>query len=110
MNQPFTEQKSRLETLARELNGGIQSTSGELQSDALDGWRGPDTLAETQQMRLVSLELKTRQEQRLMRVQSALKSIEKGTYGICRKCGGQISRERLEVQPEAFLCVRCADC
>jgi DnaK suppressor protein len=48
-----------------------------------------------------SLELK------LEKVNLALEKIEKGTYGICDKCGKKISAERLEVHPEANVCVKC---
>lgn len=38
----------------------------------------------------------------------ALDRIAEGTYGECAKCGNDISPERLEVRPEAALCVSCA--
>jgi RNA polymerase-binding transcription factor DksA len=41
-------------------------------------------------------------------VQRALTRIKNGTYGECVRCGEQISAKRLEVRPEAALCIRCA--
>jgi DnaK suppressor protein len=38
----------------------------------------------------------------------ALARLEKGTYGECVRCGGRISRKRLEARPEAALCIACA--
>ena len=46
-------------------------------------------------------------ERRLQDIDSALRSIEKGQYGICERCGQPIEPERLEVKPDATLCVKC---
>lgn len=48
-------------------------------------------------------------ESRLQDVQSALRSIEKGNYGICARCGNPIEPGRLEVKPDATLCVKCQE-
>ena len=41
-------------------------------------------------------------------VHRALERIAKGTYGECVRCGSDIAPERLEVRPEAALCIDCA--
>ena len=41
-------------------------------------------------------------------VRRALERIEDGTYGECANCGDEISDKRLEVRPEAALCIECA--
>ncbi|MBE2237190.1 MAG: TraR/DksA C4-type zinc finger protein [Caldilineaceae bacterium] len=46
-------------------------------------------------------------ERRLIDIETALKAIEKGNYGICTRCGTAIERERLEVKPDATLCLNC---
>lgn len=38
----------------------------------------------------------------------ALSRINRGTYGICTKCAGDISAARLEAVPFALLCQYCA--
>jgi RNA polymerase-binding protein DksA len=40
-------------------------------------------------------------------LQEALQRVEAGTYGICRTCGGEISRPRLEAVPTATQCIDC---
>lgn len=40
-------------------------------------------------------------------VDVALAKIEKGTFGVCERCGEPINAERLEAIPYARLCVRC---
>lgn len=37
----------------------------------------------------------------------ALQRIEDGTFGICRVCGGEIGRARLEAVPTATQCIAC---
>ncbi len=46
-------------------------------------------------------------ELRLQKVNNALKDIEEGSYGKCKKCGKEISNDRLMVNPEAEFCSDC---
>jgi DnaK suppressor protein len=48
-------------------------------------------------------------EAKLQDIQTALRSIEKGSYGICTRCGKPIEPGRLEVKPDATLCVKCQE-
>ena len=41
----------------------------------------------------------------LSEIMAALERIEKGTYGTCTVCGGEIGEERLEAYPWASLCI-----
>jgi RNA polymerase-binding protein DksA len=41
-------------------------------------------------------------------VRRALERVEDGSYGVCTNCGDDISEQRLEVRPEAALCIDCA--
>lgn len=47
-------------------------------------------------------------ERLLYEVERALKRMDDGTYGICKKCGQPIDRARLEIAPYARFCVTCA--
>ena len=46
-------------------------------------------------------------ERRVQDIDMALRSIEKGNYGVCERCGKPIEVERLEVKPDATLCLTC---
>lgn len=46
-------------------------------------------------------------ERKLSDIDTALRSIDKGQYGTCERCGKQIEIERLEVKPDATLCLSC---
>ncbi|HMN29503.1 MAG TPA: TraR/DksA C4-type zinc finger protein [Caldilineaceae bacterium] len=48
-------------------------------------------------------------EAKLQDILTALRSIEKGNYGICTRCGKPIEPGRLEVKPDATLCVKCQE-
>ena len=46
-------------------------------------------------------------ETKLKHVDLALEKIKQGKYGICEKCGKEISEERLGVIPETKICGQC---
>jgi DnaK suppressor protein len=43
----------------------------------------------------------------IQEIDVALAKVEKGTYGVCERCGEPIPKERLKALPHAALCVRC---
>ena len=46
-------------------------------------------------------------ERRMQDIEHALRAIEKGQYGVCERCSNPIEPERLEVKPDAILCLNC---
>jgi len=54
-----------------------------------------------------NLTLERTLESALRDVNSALKRIEEGTYGICRYCGKPIDPKRLEARPASSACMEC---
>ena len=73
-----------------------QSTMGRLsRMDALQG-------------QAMSQETKSRHEEGLRNISSALSRMESGDYGYCLKCDELISIARLEVDPAVALCIDCA--
>ncbi|MEK7546855.1 MAG: hypothetical protein AAB536_01615 [Patescibacteria group bacterium] len=44
---------------------------------------------------------------RVNEIDMALNKIIMGTYGVCGKCGGEISEKVLDMAPESELCVDC---
>ena len=77
-----------------------ESLQGEVDIDVEEG--DPDVTEREKNVVLLST-LKAR----LASIEDALKAIERGTYGICDRCGHEIPLERLEVKPDATLCVTC---
>ena len=46
-------------------------------------------------------------ETRLQNINLALEKIKQDKYGKCEKCGMAIDEKRLQVSPEARLCMKC---
>lgn len=56
----------------------------------------------------LSRSLQEREEMKLVLLREALGRLERGSYGLCVTCGGEIPFERLYVFPEAPGCTSCA--
>ena len=56
----------------------------------------------------MALELRRRKENQLLRIQSAMDRINQGNYGLCLSCKQPIAEERLELSPDAVICVKCS--
>jgi RNA polymerase-binding protein DksA len=63
---------------------------------------GSDSWAKEETFLLMSRELKY-----LNKIDDALKSLDKGLYGICKICGGEIPQQRLEAVPTTDTCYDC---
>ncbi len=48
-------------------------------------------------------------ESELKNIEGALKKTSENTYGVCSSCGEAINPKRLDVMPEANLCVKCSE-
>lgn len=49
-----------------------------------------------------------RAQQQLRLIDAALQRIEAGDYGECQECGEDINPKRLEIDPTALYCIKCA--
>ena len=91
------DERLRLQTA---LDGLREALQVEVDVDSEEG--DPDLIEREKNVALVrQLTLK------LEAVDAAMRSIERGTYGICERCGKEIDPERLEIRPDATLCVHC---
>ena len=59
------------------------------------------------QQQQMAIANKTQAAELLRRIASALQRIEDGDYGECLECGEPILFARLQIQPEASLCIDC---
>ncbi len=91
------EEKAEVE---KELEKLRESLKSEVEID-IDGL-SPDLYERDKTVALIeSLEF------RLASIERALRAIERGTYGICERCGSPIDPARLEARPDATLCLKC---
>lgn len=77
-----------------------ETLRGEVDVDVDEG--DPDVVEREKSVVLLSA-----LEARLSSINDALRAIEQGTYGTCERCGKPIPEERLEVRPDATMCVTC---
>ncbi|PJE78795.1 RNA polymerase-binding transcription factor DksA [invertebrate metagenome] len=57
----------------------------------------------------MALEQDRRRERMLRGVQCALRRIDEDGYGYCSDCGESINPKRLEINPCADKCIKCAE-
>lgn len=104
----LAEFKKQLEKVEDELRASLEQNTEATAPVAVDAAIGRLSRVDLIQSQQVAVELKSRQQRQLLRIQNALESMSNGKYGRCKKCGGEIGLERLEAQPDSFLCVSCA--
>lgn len=70
-----------------------------------------DETDEVQGNMLIDLQnqLSARNGLKLKQIESALKEIDDGTFGICNDCEENIPEKRLEANPYVPICVSCAE-
>lgn len=111
MGIAFDELKKRLEDererLTKELSQLEESapTIGEVKEGSPYG-KKEEGAAEAFELEK-RLALQSRLTQALGEVEHALNKFEQGNYGKCDSCGKSINVERLEVFPQASLCLNC---
>jgi DnaK suppressor protein len=52
----------------------------------------------------ISLKQLSTHRETLIKIDTALRKLMEGTYGICEECGEEISEERLKIMPFAIYC------
>lgn len=98
-----------MEELEAELREAVEGRADATAPVELDTSIGRLSRMDAIQSQQMALGLKARQHQALLRVRNALQAARDGTYGQCRRCRGPIAIERLEAQPDAVLCMNCAE-
>ncbi|RJP86739.1 MAG: RNA polymerase-binding protein DksA [Desulfobacteraceae bacterium] len=53
------------------------------------------------------LRIRDREHKLIKKIKNALDRIENGTFGVCDKCGEDISIKRLEARPVTTQCIDC---
>lgn len=66
-------------------------------------------LAQSYDARQRKLAMLARLENQLTQVREALSRVDNGTYGTCENCGESILPARLQVMPQATLCINCQE-
>lgn len=101
--------RRRLETRAGELRATIERSADTTTAVKPDAAIGRLTRVDAVQAGYVSDALRSQMRAELARVERALRSLDDGSFGLCRACGEALSDARLEAKPDATLCVQCAE-
>ncbi len=99
------ERRDQIETRISELTGQIKKISDDLDQPLPAHLEDQAIDLEDDEV-LERLGQANQQELRLLN--DALGRIADGTYGICAKCGEDISQARLDAVPYALICRDCA--
>jgi DnaK suppressor protein len=107
--EAFTEIRKRLEEERASLQDQIQALGAENQSQQDDYGIGNHLADDASEVftRERNIALSNNAHELLAQVDSALKHLDEGTYGVCARCGREIATERLEALPSATLCITC---
>jgi RNA polymerase-binding protein DksA len=97
-------ERQKLRDEAQEIQENLEHLREAMKEEVdVDAEEGDPDLIEREK----NVALANQLTKRLEGVQAALRAIDKGRYGICERCGQQIDPERLEVRPDATLCLPC---
>ncbi len=67
----------------------------------------PTDRASLESDRNFMLRIRDRENKLIKKIKKALKRIDNDTFGICEKCGGDISINRLKARPVTTQCIEC---
>ena len=108
MSIPYSESDTLLARLEREREQLIAEIEGQalpVMDQMTYGSQAEAASDVFEQQR--ALTLRQHLERQLREVEEAITRARQGTHGICENCGKPIPPERLEILPEARLCVEC---
>lgn len=101
-------EKSRLETeLSKFSHRNPKSSDEKFQTDFPNNGEGEDENASEVAQFSDNLSLEDELEKALRDVESTLKQIEKGDYGVCKYCHLPIDERRLLARPTSSSCIQC---
>jgi DnaK suppressor protein len=105
----FEHFRQRLLQLQRELHSLLETGEDAARVVELDQTSvGRLSRMDALQGQAMSQEQVRRRQLELQRIAAALRRLDKGEFGDCQDCGETIDVRRLEMDPAAILCIRCA--
>ena len=91
--------------LQERLSHAGETVSG--MTEQKENFPDPTDRAKLESDRNFMLRIRDREHKLIKKVKKALDRIENGTFGICEKCGDDISIERLKARPVTTQCIEC---
>lgn len=101
--------KAKLEQMRTELREGDDRANEAAKPVQLDQTTvGRLSRMDAMQGQAMAMETKRRREILAQRIEQALMRIADNEFGLCLSCDEDIDPRRLEIDPTAVLCIRCA--
>ena len=100
--------KSRLSEQMKELIGEAVKTVNDMTITEGE-FPDPTDRASWESDRNFLLRIRERERKLITKIGEALARIEEGAFGICERCGEEISEKRLEARPVTTLCIKCKE-
>lgn len=97
--------EQRLAEVAQELSDLVPDTAAVPPDSAVGRLSRMDAI----QMQQMAFAQRERLQSEQSRLQAALSRIDQGSFGRCQLCGQDVVAERLKLQPDAVVCVPCAE-
>jgi len=76
-------------------------------TDPKENFPDPTDRASLESDRNFMLRIRDRESKLIKKIKKALERIENGTFGVCDKCGEDISIKRLKARPVTTQCIEC---
>ncbi len=96
--------RKRIELLG---TGGIKPVQASMENNTRQGDMADQATGNNEVH--IALKLKQTDAKILQAIEEALQRIDKGTYGVCRDCGGPIAPARLNAIPWTRVCITCKE-
>lgn len=93
---------SRLKELLSHANGTVSDMT-----ITKENFPDPNDRASLESDRNFMLRIRDRENKLIKKIKKALERIENKTFGICEKCGDEISFERIKARPVTTQCIKC---
>jgi RNA polymerase-binding transcription factor DksA len=101
----YAPQRAQLESRLNDLLERLRRVESELEAPHSKDWAEMATEREGDEV----LEgLGRSGDMEIQRIRAALMRMDAGEYGICIRCGEEVSKDRLQSLPETPLCRDCA--
>ncbi len=102
--EELDQQKGRLEQELEQTRINLKRVRESLRTEVE---ADPEETAPDIYEREKALALLAALERKAESIERALQAIERGSYGLCERCGEQIEPARLRILPETTICVKC---
>jgi DnaK suppressor protein len=105
-NKKLNEFKELLQSQLNSLLGEAEKTITGMETNK-ESFPDPTDRASLESNRSFTLKIRERESKLINKIKGSIEKIEKGEFGLCEECNGEIGYERLKARPVTALCIEC---